>query len=452
MVLLRWGVTLVVAASALVGCVQQPKGPVNEPGCPSSHVVFARGSGQTVGAAEAKRFAQQVLPVFPNDPQTTFFELGSDGSSVFQYPAAPIDRSLNMSSNAPVSAVGALRYFQSVAIGVSELKEYLAGFGARCPSSVLVLGGYSQGAHVVGEALSQLGAEGSRVLGQVKAVTFFGDPRLSLPEGTPQGSGFVPACRGVEFSPWRVGVRNCRTHEGLLGARAEYVPKELVNRAASWCRPADVVCGATRDVRSWADHFTYAAPDGPIDQAARWIGQKVLGKEPAQGVGFALDRYYGALGAPVSFAVSGVGAGEFQVDVDGDGSPDVTGKDGVFVYEFSEFFDSFVTVTTPQGVASVPVTATTLPVWQKAPLPAVDVRVSRSVRAATVQWGAQDPLTLGWVVWVDHFPVGVVLGAPSPTSVTGLDPEREYRIGVSPVQLDGSYGPVVEAIAPRPAK
>ncbi|KAL0633627.1 hypothetical protein Q9L58_007451 [Maublancomyces gigas] len=91
-----------------------------------------------------------------------------------------------------------LNYADSSAAGTAALKAQLTNQVAACPSQKIVLVGYSQGAHVVGDTLGGGGggpnlgpktaAVPASVSSHVTAVVLMGDPRHIIPETFQQGT------------------------------------------------------------------------------------------------------------------------------------------------------------------------------------------------------------------------------------------------------------------------
>ena len=111
--------------------------------CPDAHVIGARGSGQPPG------FGEQAAPVVESVVDT----LESRGQDVttapLDYPAISVSDSFGL-----VLLTGA--YDQSVRAGAIELIARLAQFGRECPTTEIVLVGYSQGAQAIKTALADL--------------------------------------------------------------------------------------------------------------------------------------------------------------------------------------------------------------------------------------------------------------------------------------------------------
>lgn len=208
-----------------------------DPACGDATVVFVRGSGQQPGAPEATRYLDEVA--------------GRVGGTLTRhevdYPAARWEDG---------------HYGASVAQGVANLRGFLVQRSQLCPGERFLIGGYSQGAQVTGEALFGLPAP---VLERLAHVSLFGDPNLYLPEGR---GPFPPACRGAEFSPWRRGSVGCLTDNGFLGARVPYLPAEMVGRTGSWCDREDPICNGNPADFAGSAHDDYWRPGAEIDEAA----------------------------------------------------------------------------------------------------------------------------------------------------------------------------------------
>ena len=232
--------------------------------CSDVTLVFARGSGQQLGEREAPAFFDSVGNHLGSDVTVTRYELGTDSHGGARYQPVGGWRDL-LEAEASWTGVLGGQYRASVAAGVVELTTYLTQRTRDCPGEPFVVGGYSQGAQVVGEGLVALG---SRTRDHIAFVALFSDPKLHLPEG---GGPFPPACRG-QSSTWRRGTVSCWTDSGILEARTPYVPEDIEGRTGSWCDRNDGTCNG--NVADWAlhnDHAEYADPGAEIDEAAREI-------------------------------------------------------------------------------------------------------------------------------------------------------------------------------------
>jgi hypothetical protein len=119
------------------------------------------------------------------------------------------------------------RYYESVADGAEELAWFLEDRITSCPFQQIILGGYSQGAHVVGDALFKIKPN---FRPRIAYVALFGDPKFN-----PRTSAIPPIT-----GPWvRGNVSSWQT--GVLLARKNYLPDEMVYKT-SWCDINDPIC------------------------------------------------------------------------------------------------------------------------------------------------------------------------------------------------------------------
>jgi hypothetical protein len=205
-----------------------------------------------------------------------YYELGSGTYGGSKYPAVAVGAkgldTITTTVGAKLSAGASYTYGNSVQSGVDELSAYMTARMASCPTTKFVLGGYSQGAQVMGQAFSLKFTTVQR-----NAVVFsmlFGDPKLNLPEGR---GGFLkraPACRGEGLSPWRRDVPDCGTDNGSLGAREPYLPAGADHTTGLWCADDDFVCGSSKNMLVTSGHYVYANPGGAIDQGVLEAAQR----------------------------------------------------------------------------------------------------------------------------------------------------------------------------------
>lgn len=205
------------------------------PECQQVLLVFARGSGQGFRDPEATAFFNLIEANISDGVDVGRVELGDLDDDLSRddrgYPAVPMEEwffaelSLDIMSG----------YHRSVATGVAELTTFLNQRAQpdRCPNETVVLGGYSQGADVVGATLPLLNDQAIDRLG---FVALFGDPRFN-PGGLSSVSTFGTA-------PWARGDRHWyQLGGGILSARDPYVPRPRPqDRAASWCDRNDIIC------------------------------------------------------------------------------------------------------------------------------------------------------------------------------------------------------------------
>jgi hypothetical protein len=173
-----------------------------------------------------------------------------------------------------VAGERALAYGNSVDQGKRRLRAEIENIARLCdPSTRIILAGYSQGAHVVGDVLSGLtGSLRARVL----ATTNFGDPR---------------------FNPLASAEGDFEAHRhGLLGSRGQYPPDTRAD-VQSWCIKDDPVCQGIHSLvpslsldpfhvyehaRAFFAHAEY--PNYSTVIAATWLLQRIRKNEKTKGV------------------------------------------------------------------------------------------------------------------------------------------------------------------------
>jgi hypothetical protein len=117
----------------------------------------------------------------------------------------------------------AIGYFPSVWEGDSHLESRIKGDASSCPSMKLLVAGFSQGAHVVGDTIENLTGKSDSSVSHIYGVALYGDPRFN-PEDKATARG--------NYSP---------EHWGILTKRGNYSAK-INNRLGDWCRLKDAVC------------------------------------------------------------------------------------------------------------------------------------------------------------------------------------------------------------------
>jgi pimeloyl-ACP methyl ester carboxylesterase len=189
------------------------------------------------------------------------------------------------------------RYGNSVRQGVSRMLTDITALRTACPSTQLVLAGYSQGADVIRRAASQLPSERTGGFPNYSAIVLFGDPTFITDEpysGTADviashinmaphvitvGS-FDPRLRGIE----RNGALNAFT--GLPAPPAWSGNPAVI---LSYCHNNDIVCGS-RGI--FDPHFTYGDADASLaaDAVPAFISGGNLGGQTGIGGGLVPNR------------------------------------------------------------------------------------------------------------------------------------------------------------------
>ena len=161
-------------------------------------------------------------------------------------------------------------YNNSVQDGAEELAGYLQDQMVSCPSQLNIVGGFSQGAQVVGVAMQKMHDQGlDKLLSRLGHVDMYGDPKFNGFELTT--NRFNPA-RVHSTLPWTRGSATTN-HVGTLGPRKPYVPDILTAKTTSWCDFNDIVCGgyAGLAIKLDAHSEVYKADNGWIEKSANEI-------------------------------------------------------------------------------------------------------------------------------------------------------------------------------------
>jgi cutinase len=117
----------------------------------------------------------------------------------------------------------AWNYFPSVWEGDEHLENRIKGDASACSGMKILVAGFSQGAHVVGDTIENLTNKNDGSLGHIYGVALYGDPRFSKDDHA--------TARGNYNAD----------HYGLLGERGNYSTK-INNRLGDWCRLYDAIC------------------------------------------------------------------------------------------------------------------------------------------------------------------------------------------------------------------
>lgn len=254
----------------------------NNNACSDVQIIFARGSGTELRKELFNRFDNQLRSRIDTQYVTTStYELGTGWAGYDKdyllYPAVSVSgaKAFTTGLGAQVSNGEGYRYGQSVNTGTNELLVFLSQINKQCPSTKFIIGGYSQGAHVIGNALENNLSKSLKE--NIVFVALFGDPKLYLPEG--EGVS-PPACKNENLSNYRRDVPDCRTDDGTLGARKPYVPSDLSNKAGLWCNNHDWICGSSKNALINSGHEKYADVGGPIDRASREAAERLAATLP----------------------------------------------------------------------------------------------------------------------------------------------------------------------------
>jgi len=176
---------------ALLGSSLAASIEARQSGCPQIHVFGARETTVPPGYGTAGVVVNLITGAYPNST-----------AEAINYPAC-----------GGQSSCGSVSYANSVIQGVQAVASQVNSFNQQCPSTLLVLVGYSQGGQIfddgycgggdTNEGLTSTAIPISTAAqAQIKAAIFMGDPRhipgLSYNVGTCQASGFAPRPAGFQ--------------------------------------------------------------------------------------------------------------------------------------------------------------------------------------------------------------------------------------------------------------
>ncbi len=234
--------------------------------CTDLKIIWARESGASQNDRNYQEFEKAYEKVFKNSGISySFYELSREGGFGGYYYTAPgIGVSdwtrFKTSLGALFSGGDSYAYGESIEAGSSEAAAFISAYVKKCPSSKIVLGGFSQGAQVVSRTLQKISAK------NLLYAATFGDPKLYLPEG----KGITPAaCRNENLSVYRAYVPDCHVYEGALGSYRPYdVDSSFYDKVGAYCRYHDIICGVVTDLENWYDGHADYIGGGVYDLAA----------------------------------------------------------------------------------------------------------------------------------------------------------------------------------------
>ena len=243
--------------------------------CEVNRVVGVRGSGQLLDKSDeliklevAIRSALPLGPIFDELDNDLDFLLAQE-----PYKAASV-RSWGSGDirgiEAFVSSSDWGSYRRSVNTGKNLLHKYIDHY--KGTGTCLFLVGYSQGAQVIGEVMTEIADEPAK-LARIKYIGLMGDPKLDL-----DGIDPIPA----KNVPWYRGDAKSIIHEGILSARKPYIPNDgfqLKVKSGSWCFWDDIVCSSNYLQAASGGHGKYVER-GAIKAMAREITDIIKSDQP----------------------------------------------------------------------------------------------------------------------------------------------------------------------------
>ena len=245
-----------------------------EDSCSAVETIFVRGSGDSGTSKRDGATNAFTDSLEKADSSAHTYILGDESYNNYQYPHVAIagfeDNGYANGLGAIVSSGEHYTYGESVDQGVGELTGYLQQRIDKCPDAKYIIGGYSQGAQVVDEALPIL-SKSER--DKITYIALFGNPKLYLPEAhsfeayqkdpAATGDPLPDSCYGVNLSPWHNVIDDCLTYSGKLYTMKGYTayPIDVQARVHDWCFDDDGICDGEKE--SWgAGHTKYPEKEG----------------------------------------------------------------------------------------------------------------------------------------------------------------------------------------------
>jgi len=185
-------------------------------GCPDVEVVFARGTGEAPGAGF---FGDAFIDVLRP-------KIGTKSMGVYDvnYPASPD--------------------FPTALVGIEDAANHIKQMAATCPQTKEVLGGFSQGAAVMGFVTSTAVPDGApsdvlqpmppEVANHVAAVTLFGTPSTRFMTQFGQPTIVIGPPYVAKTTEYCVAGDPVCGDGGDFGAHNAYVDNGMVDQAASF--------------------------------------------------------------------------------------------------------------------------------------------------------------------------------------------------------------------------
>lgn len=231
-------------------------------------MIFARGSEAKFDSREAKTFFESMDKNFLSGVRRDRVELGNlDGDNTLEdgeYRAVPVGDWVGLDIGAYFDAEktpGLGGYNKSRSTGTDELVKFLSKRAGDCPNETFILGGYSQGAHVIGAAVPSLPAS---VVANIGYIALFGDPKFNP-------GGALTRLFGGKAS-WTRGDFHWYQDGGILSPRNPYLTDVTIPRTGSWCDKNDGFCtGNPLRIIPGLNNAHFEYPDNEMLQAANEV-------------------------------------------------------------------------------------------------------------------------------------------------------------------------------------
>ena len=214
-------------------------------GCASVTVIGARGSGQSAGIGR------------PGQPSGFGEEVAGTAMSAVGLLSLPTTVRYDSLRYPAPNVFGGLGYFQSVKKGATQLNAQVVYWARVCPSTKIVLIGYSQGAQAVHLGAATLTPSAAS---HIRAVVLMSDPVRNI--------------KDVNVS--RITVGGLGNHNGILGG-GRWFTNGLGGRVVSYCHAGDSICNrfAVPDVKMSVHIHWYETSAAQLP-LKKWVAGRLL--------------------------------------------------------------------------------------------------------------------------------------------------------------------------------
>jgi hypothetical protein len=163
-------------------------------------------------------------------------------------------------------------YSSSELDGQVKLQDKIHALHNECPTVPIVLGGYSQGAHVVGDVYQSLSPKSKSY---IAAVAMFGDPRFNKDQKAPVNQGDFEAMNGI-FSTslfFKAMPKEYRKPRNIAG--------QDLYKVQTYCTVGDPICNYSKPNSLFCQFHSSECPQCAlsgkpwISQAARWVVRRI---------------------------------------------------------------------------------------------------------------------------------------------------------------------------------
>jgi hypothetical protein len=268
------GIAAVISAAALATLMQSAPMPfAHAEGCPDAEVLFARGTTEDPGVGPTGQAFVDGLRA----------RLGAKSLGVYavDYPATTA--------------------FSTAVDGITDARAHILTTVANCPKTKMVLGGFSQGAAVMGFVTASTVPDGVTaadvpapmppdVASHVAAVALFGKPSVRFMNVIKDPAVTIgPLYAGKTIDLCNDNDLVCDPHGSSFAAHNEYMDAGLVDQGATYA--------ATQLQASWAADAA-ATPPGTATPPATMLAQQAPTASPADSAAPSPHLPAAALGAP----------------------------------------------------------------------------------------------------------------------------------------------------------